>query len=540
MSVAVSSSVSGGGGSVWRPLLLFSSYRLMLAFIFAVLFFSGAGPQLLGEFDPGLFSLVSLCYLGAAVIFLLASVVHWPAFVAQAYLQLAVDVVAITALMHASGGIRSGLGMLLIATIAGGGLLLAGRMALLFAALAALAVLGEQVHAQLNNLFFTTYYTQGGILGAAFFATALLAQELAGRARESEALAKRRGVDLANMEQLNAYIIRHLESGIVVVDREGRMRLLNEAAGELLGLAEGAREGRPLNEVAPELFEALADWRVRGSRRLRPVRLRGGEVEVLPRFARLGESAGIGCMVLLEETSALAEQAQRVKLASLGRLTASIAHEVRNPLGAISHAGQLLAESPDLGHDDRRLTEIIRDQSQRVNAVIENVLSISRREQARPDWLELAQWSEQLVRDFALGEGVDPAHLQVAVPEGVRVHVDANQLQQVVWNLCRNALLHGRGEEGEVRITLRGGAGGEHGGPWLEVLDDGPGIAEETVKKIFEPFYTKGQGGTGLGLYLARELCEANQAHLGYRPGEEGGACFRISFTDPERQRLLR
>ena len=529
--------MSGEAGRSWRPLLLFNGYRAMLALLLSVLFFTGSGPRLLGEFDPQLFAGAVLGYLGFAFLALVAGAWRWPSYILQVYVQLAVDVAAITLLMHASGGIRTGLGMLLIAAIAGGGLLLAGRMAVLFAALAALAVLAEEVYAHWGGLFFTTYYTQSGILGAAFFATALLAQGLAGRVRESEQLARRRGEDLAGMEELNAHIIRHLEAGIVVVDREGGMRLANDAARELLGVSELRPGGVGLPEVAPELFRMLERWRANALRGTEPVRLRGGELEVLPRFARMGE---LGCLILLDETARLAEQAQRVKLASLGRLTAGIAHEVRNPLGAISHAGQLLAESPALDDSDRRLTEIIEEQSKRVNAVIENVLRISRREAAHPQWLDLAEWSEQFADEFLLTERCEPERLRVTVAEGLQVYVDVTQLRQVVWNLCRNALVYGAPEAGEGRIELSGGAAGETGGPWLEVRDNGPGVGEESVAKIFEPFYTKGHGGTGLGLYLARELCEANQAHLGYRPGEGGGACFRISFANPDQQKLLR
>ncbi|GAB6041993.1 sensor histidine kinase [Endothiovibrio diazotrophicus] len=532
--------MSAGGAAAdqhWRPLWLFNGYRAALALLLTLLFFTGAGPRLLGEFDPRLFGFAVLGYLGFSFLALVAGSWRWPSFNLQVYVQLAADVVAITLLMHASGGLRTGIGMLLIAAIAGGGLLLVGRTAVLFAALAALAVLGEQVYAHWEGLFFTTYYTQAGILGAAFFATALLAQGLAGRVRESEQLARRRGEDLESLERLNAHIIRHLEAGILVVGRGGELRLANEAARELLGLGDRPVAHLPLAEAAPALFGMLERWRANVLQRSEPVRLRGGEVEVLPRFARMGV---VGCLILLEESAALAEQAQRVKLASLGRLTASIAHEVRNPLGAISHAGQLLAESPALEDGDRRLTEIILEQSQRVNAVIENVLNISRREAARPQWLDLGPWSGQFVQDFLEGERAGRFELVARVPEGLRVHVDATQLQQVMWNLCQNSLRYGRPASGVIRVELRGGTGGEAGGPWLEVTDNGPGIPDEAVAKIFEPFYTKGAGGTGLGLYLARELCEANQAHLGYRALPEGGACFRISFADPERHRLLR
>jgi len=245
----------------------------------------------------------------------------------------------------------------------------------------------------------------------------------------------------------------------------------------------------------------------------------------MPRFTALGRQRGDATLIFLEDTAALAQQAQQMKLAALGRLTASIAHEIRNPLGAISHAGQLLAESAHLDSGEQRLTEIIRDHSQRVNTIIENVLQLSRRGQTNPQTLAIAAWLHNFVDELIRCEKLTPEQLTLTIElDTLNVHIDPGHLHQVLWNLTHNALQHGGGVL-ELRLGLNAAQQ-----PCLEVLDRGTGIAANVEGEIFEPFFTTAASGTGLGLYLARELCELNRARLSYEPRRGGGSCFRITF----------
>ncbi len=528
----------------WRLLQLFSLYRIGLALLLSTLFFSGLGPKLLGETDPYLYASTAILYLIAAAGSLLFALIRRPDNqLLQLYLQLTIDLAAVTTLMHASGGVRSGLGMLLIASIAAGGLLLTGRMAILIAAVGALAILFEQLYADLNQLFFTTYYTQSGILGATFMVTALVAHQLAQRVQSSEELAERRGIDLANMEQLNDYIIRHLQAGILVVDCKRQIRLCNNAAARLLQSSPDEQEspmptGSSLAETLPQLEQLLSNWPPDSSELTTPLRIRGGEIELIANITRIVNRQA-GHLIVLEESRLLEEQAQQIRLASLGRLTASIAHEVRNPLGAISHAAQLLAESP-LAGDDQRLLKIISSQSKRVNAIISSVLQISRKEPAHPQSIDLHDWCSRFVREFSHGESIEPERIELSIEQGVTIHVDPIQLHQILWNLCRNATIYGT-REGEDRwLAITGGANGDRGGPWLEVRDHGAGVDETLRSRIFEPFFTSGNSGSGLGLYIARELAVANQARLSYHYTEGEGSRFRLSFVEHDRLRLLR
>jgi two-component system sensor histidine kinase PilS (NtrC family) len=514
----------------WRALLLFLLYRLTLGSTLAFAFFSGTGPGHLGTTAPGLFSVTIVGYLCLVLAGGVLLKLHWPPAEQQVQLSLFIDILAITLLMHASGGLTSGLGLLIAVSIAIGGLLMRGRLSLLFAALGSLAVLSEETYSHLSGTGRQTFYTLGGLQGMTYFAVALLAHGLSRRLRETEKLARQRGLDLANMAQLNEYIIQHMNTGVLVVDRQGRIRQLNETARQHLEPA-NVHQGDHLERTLPALQELLRAWREDPGRAPAAFRPRPSARNLRPQFVPLGPNGAQGTLVMLEDSARLAEQAQQIKLASLGRLTASIAHEIRNPLGAISHAGQLLAESPDLAGPDRRLTAIIKSNSDRVDAIIETVLQLSRRNPAQPQFLPLGEWvarfAEEAVRAGLLAEQELEMHIDAP---GLEVQADPHQLRQVLDNLCDNARKYGGVEGRPPRVHISAELPAEGRFPLLRVCDNGPGIAHQHLQSIFEPFFTTGAKGTGLGLYIAKELCEINRIDLEYEPGPETGSCFRLAF----------
>ncbi len=522
----------------WKLLQVLFLYRLALAGTLIVLSYGDIGPALFVGHARRLYVWSSLGYLLFVLLGGLALYWRAPSTRTQAYVQVVGEIVAITLIMHASGGIGSGLGMLMVVTVAGGGLVIQGRLALVLAAFATLMVLVEQMYAVMTQAFDGTAYTQAGLLGALFFATAALANALAERVRATEALARQRSRDIAKLEKLNRYIVRHMRSGILVVDQQHRVEMVNESVGALLNAPEAGR-GDNLRDLSPELAEQLQEWLDNPRDEPRMFRPARAPSDVLPRFARLSMDQTPRVLVFLEDSSVVTQQAQQVKMASLGRLAGSIAHEIRNPLGAISHAGQLLGESPSLDLPDKRLTEIIRTQSQRVNDIIENVQQISRRDPPRPREFDLGEWLDVVVAEFAAHAGVGPQVVSIAEQASrIQALVDPSQLQQVVVNLCQNALRYGRAKDGSRQVEVRYGLGAETRTPYLEVVDHGPGIDPQHSRQIFEPFFTTQSSGTGLGLYIARELCEYNQARLDYLPVPGGGCCFRISLPDPHRKVL--
>ncbi len=521
----------------WRPLRIFFLYRLLLATLFLLLYYFFIPPSFLGRSSPDLFAIVSALYF---LLVLLSSLFFKGELLdreQQAYAMLFVDIIAITLLMHASGGLTSGMGMLLVVTIAGGATMMGGRAALLFASLAALAVITEQIVYQFTHATAETYM-QSGLLGATFMAVAMLTHVLSKRVRASEALADRRAVELASMAQLNNYIIQVMHTGVLALDRQGHIRLMNEVARQLLEMPD-VRIGAALHANAPELMQLLEAWQRNPNLNLPTLKSVPGSPEVKPIFHSLGEEGGATILIFLEDLTQLNQQAQQMKLASLGRLTASIAHEIRNPLGAISHAGQLFAESPNLDAADHRLTEIIQTNSERVNQVIENVMQLSRGDGAKPEKIELYDWLLQFLTDYINShcmenEVMDAGlfTLQIA-PRPCNIFCDPGQLRQIFTNLCDNGLRYAN-LDSKAAIQIIGGRPQDTDQPFVDVIDNGPGIPADVVRQIFEPFFTTGSQGAGLGLYIAKELSEVNGVRLEYLPVPAGGSCFRLHFSQFE------
>lgn len=518
---------------IWRPLHYLNLYRILLATLFVSSFYIKANLPQLGSFDPQLFIVVSTVYLSLACLASFAIHWRWLSFQSIAFALVVLDIIALTLLMRASGGISSGLGMLLVVAIAGNSLILGGRPSILFAAIAAIAILGEQVYALISQSL-AANFTQAGILGATLFATAYLSHVLSKRIRASEELAAQRGVDLANLAQLNQHVIRRIQSGIIVVDADGQIRLMNESAWHMLGLPTlGINARKQLRQVSPELAKQLDSWHKNGRHDGQIFSPGGSTSNLLPSLTALGTDARAGTLIFLEDTARMAQQAQQMKLASLGRLTASIAHEIRNPLGAISHAEQLLAETVPDNAADRRLLEIIHTNTVRVNDIIQNVLQLNRRDRARPEDLPLKSWLTHFVAEFTLSQGCSAEDIRIHIePSDIVIRFDATQLHQILWNLMQNGLRYSKSYPHQPKLKLQGSLSANSGRPRLDIIDQGPGIKPEDVQHIFEPFYTTDAKGSGLGLYIARELCECNAAQLSYIPIPTGGSCFRIEFAD--------
>jgi two-component system sensor histidine kinase PilS (NtrC family) len=315
---------------------------------------------------------------------------------------------------------------------------------------------------------------------------------------------------------------------------------MNESAWYMLGLPSlGGSANKMLDAVSTELAQQFDEWQNHELSETRVFSPGGINKDLLPSFTNLGSGRQAGTLIFLEDTARMAQQAQQMKLASLGRLTASIAHEIRNPLGAISHAEQLLAEAVTDNPADRRLLEIIHTNSSRVNDIIENVLQLSRRDRSIPDDILLKDWLEKFVDEFTHNQNLRPGDIGIHIdPEDIIVYFDATQLHQILWNLCNNAVRHSQGYNRQPLIHLQGGWPSDMHRPFLDVIDHGPGIPPEQTENIFEPFYTTEAKGSGLGLYIARELAECNQARLSYIAIPTGGSCFRLEFSDKTKASL--
>lgn len=523
----------------WRVLTTLNTIRVLIAVGLLGLFFAGGEHPVFGEQNPTMFSATAAGYLVFAVVSMLSLHMRWMPLGAQSVTQSVVDIVAIVILMHASGGIESGLGGLLIIFIGAGSLVLPLRFPTILAAIATFAVLGEQLYSQLSGATVDANYPAAGIVSAIIFAMALATRPLGRRIQASEALARQRGVDLRNLSQLNEYIVQHLRESIIVLDGNDDIRLSNTSATQLLGTTQEVN-GMALREIFEPLADYLIKWRVEHDLTSHPeftVISASNNLPVTAHLAPLGKNGARAgpVLVFLEDASLMNERVQQSKLASLGRLSASIAHEIRNPVGAMSHAAQLLAEADGITEADMRLTEIIKTHSSRVSHIIDNMLQLSRRESSRPEHVALKDWLDEFAEEFSRTLELQEGELSIAdLSTDLEVRMDPSHLRQVLWNLCDNAVKYAS-ETGGIMVEIEAGRLQGQGRPYVEVLDHGLGVDKATADKMFEPFYTERTGGTGLGLYISRELCELNRATLLYldRPG--GGSIFRIVFADPDR-----
>jgi two-component system sensor histidine kinase PilS (NtrC family) len=502
----------------WRSLFYFNVYRLLVALLLLLSVALWGANLWFGSRDLALFVVANVVYLVFGVgCFVLISARR--RFDLQLSLQVAVDVGFIVLLLYASSGISSGLGLLLLTTLAGAGLISRGRLTLFYAALASIGVLLEQTYEVLKLDAPETQFVQAGLLSAAYFAIAWLAHALARYTVASEQLAAQREIDLANMEQVNELVIRDMQDGVLVVDERGTIRQSNARAEGLLGFVPVPGGDKTLADYAPALAAQFEEWRGRAGLDVAPRAPFRSNVSA--RFVPIGRSKEVGAVIFLEDQTRIQAEARQLKLAALGRLTANIAHEVRNPLGAISHAAQLLQEEPGVSTTSARLITIINENSNRLDRMVNDVLRLNRGDRAHRERFGLADFLGGFVEQFSQIEKIDPATFRIeGAGSDLKVLFDRSHLNQVMWNLCRNALRHSR--RGTASIVIRLASVRPGGTVKLDVIDDGPGVAAEARAQLFEPFFTTAAGGTGLGLYIAREVCEANGATLDYVESARG------------------
>lgn len=512
-----------GDESFWTSLTFFALYRILVAAFFFSIALLGPGSFGLGDFSPRVFTIASGLYLAWAIVFLMAlnRARVWPW--AQLTVQMLADIIATTALMYASGGFRSGLGVTILIALAAAALMVDRRTTLFYAALASLAILLEQGWWVLRQDAQSGTFVPVGFLAVAYFATAIIVNRLSERVVLNERIARVRGVQLANQLRVNELVLRDVQDGVLVIDAARLIVQHNRSAAMLLGAV--ALDGEELVRVAPTIAEMMSEWQARGESPADPVLATAEGRRVRVRFQEAGVAGESLTIVFLEDWTRLEGEAQKMKLVALGRLTANIAHEIRNPLSAITHAADLIGEENRAQGRDR-LARIMRDNAHRLDRMVRDILELNRRDRAQLEPIPLAAFVTTFIEEFTQYEKASPAGIRVDVPPELVVAFDPVHLNQVLWNLLRNAWRHS--SQRAEAVTLR--ASIERGSVELQVIDDGPGVPQALRSQLFEPFFTTVGKGTGLGLYIARELAASNAASLDYVPTDQG-ANFRLRWT---------
>lgn len=518
--------------SYWRSLYFFSGYRFVIALLLLSVTTIFGREILFGSMNFELFVNVAAAY----VIFSLSCflVIAWRRhFHLQLGIQVGADIVFIVVLMFASGGISSGLGLLLLSGLAAAGLISRGRLTLFYAALASIAVLIEHTVQVLFYYGQTTQYVQAGLLSIGYFTTAWVAHTLARYLVATEQLVAKREIDLASMSEVSQLVIQDMQDGVLVVDEHGLIRQHNARAEEMLGALSDQRRERKLADYAPALGRGLEEWRKNPVAGARPANTLVQNDRISARFVPVGASRSVGAVIFLEDLTRVQAQARQMKLAALGRLTANIAHEVRNPLSAISHATELLQEEPALNDTVARLLTIIHENAQRLDRMVNDVMKLNRGGSVHREIFRLGDYLRNFAEQFCQIEKLPQSLIALELAADPAVLFDRSNLNQVMWNLCRNALHHCRRQAASIRIAVDLIGGG--GVVKLDVVDDGPGVPPAVRNQLFEPFFTTVSSGTGLGLYIAREVCEANEATLEFIE-TPAGAQFTVMCQGVARQ----
>ncbi len=498
------------------PQRYFNLFRLVIAGMFLV-----AGRELgLGVESPRLFAGVSLAYLGAVLLLGFPDAARRLGLERLIALQVVIDILALTAILWISGGYRSGMAVMMMVYLAAAGLVAEGRMVLFFAALATVLVLLENTWRHFLGPS-PTDFLQIGIVCIGFFAIAMTSSLLARRAKANEWLAVQRGEALGRQQAVNERIIEDMQDGVVVLGADGRVRQANPRASALIGVE--LQTGMRLADLDAG-FEALRRRGAAGSSVLERLGPAGKLLRCRIVGARGDDGLSGDTLLYLTDFEEIQKHIQQLKLAALGRLTASIAHEIRNPLSAVTQAADLLKEEKR-GELQLRLVRIINDNARRIERMIRDVLALGRRDEMMPEALALEPFVATMIDELSLAGEAERAVFSAEIAPAATLAVDRTHLHQILGNLLVNARRYCSGTPGSVRLYTT--PAGE-GHTVLHVVDDGPGIEEAARAQVFEPFFTTEAKGTGLGLYIARELAEANDIGLEL-VGNEPGAHFVLS-----------
>ncbi len=528
----------------WRSLKLYNAYRLLVALLLLVTQGLLSGDSWWQNVNANLFldlfSAAAVSYFIFSVVSVIFTWLEKPNIDITLPIQILIDIGFIVLLMHGQDSNQGSLGLLLIITIASASLISEGRLALFYAAIASIGILLEQSYRVFLIGKSADNYTPAVLLSLGCFATAWLAYSLAKRTQESELLASQRGLDVQNMAQINALITHEMQDGILVVDQVFKIKHYNLQALTLLGIDSKQSVSinwfdKSLHEISPEIANLMQLWleETEQPNGFEPtnnalpnyLKLTSLSPELRLRFLPIAENRDVGnrklgAVIFISDWSQMQTQAHQVKLAALGRLTANIAHEIRNPLSAISHANQLLQEE-DGDPTSKRMLQIISDNVQRLDQIIKDILELNRRDRTNQEPIHLENFMLDFYTQFCAVERIPAYCFKLKCDNSdTMIMFDRRHLNQILWNLCKNGWRHSKNEENSLKLTVSNL--GKTRTVQIEITDDGDGIPEDIRGNLFEPFFTTEKTGTGLGLYIARELADANGAKLQYKSSDSG------------------
>lgn len=516
---------------------LFSTYvyyRLAMSILLTILFLSGLGERFLGSQSPVIFIYTGYIYIVFCSISLAMLLLQrLKPQASHIIFILMIDFICLVQMIYTSNNAIGGLSYLLLIPMAIGGTFLRGKTSVALAAFASLLILFNSIMNSLESSDNQQHLFVGGITGISLFLTAIAFRLLSKKLERSEQLIEEQATRAEYLQGISQRIIETIQAGIIVIDDDNNILLRNIAAEKLLTHNSITLEPQDI----PDLKKALSFWQ---KNKTKPADISihlGVNNNIKISFTPLSDANINSLMLFIEDENRINQEAQQLKLASLGRLTSSIAHEIRNPLGAISHASQLLDESESIDPRDQELLGMIQINSQRIDQTINNILQFSRRKQSSPKMINLCEWLTKF-RDNYQGRPTSQMTLSFGKSH-VYGSIDSNHLQQIISNLVDNAFHHGQKKGSKNMVHLEAHFDSQSKTPYINVIDEGNGIDEEDIHNIFEPFFTTKATGSGLGLYLCKELCQANQADIIYiKKTATQKSCFRLLFGEAKQKSI--
>lgn len=482
--------------------------------------------------------LVGLSYAQAIIVALVLPRIATVWIVNQ--IQIIWDLLLVTALILVTGVVESLFSFFYLLVIVSASFLLSRRLTVLAAASASIlfgGVLLLQFYELLGPLTVSSavadaiYFNSLFVHIVAFFLTAFLSGTLADRWRHSEALYQRKSIDYAELERMNRTILAHISSGVMLINPEGRIRSFNSAATEITGLTLQQVYDAPAEEFFPHLWPFFVPDKRPVYRAEASYKHPDGEQFSLgftTAVARGSRGEDVGTLVTFQDLTQLKQAEEQLKradrLAAIGRLSAGLAHEIRNPLAAISGSAQLLKENRQLNEEDQGLLSVMVKEADRLNVLLTDFLAFARPQKPHQADLDMSAMLKEMIQMLRCDERFRRIEIDLNVPKTFWVSVDRHQMWQALWNLAINAADAMEGQ-GQLQFKLT------QGHPWtLAVEDSGPGIAAADRERIFEPFFTTKDQGTGLGLSTVFTIVEAHGGTIRSARSELGGEQFIMSF----------
>lgn len=470
----------------------------------------------------GLYFILALCFL--LVLY------FWREHIRrQLLVGFVVDMLILTLLLHS--GVTKDLQIVLLYMV---------TTAACFMTLKLRHAIGVTLIAILSLTFQQIYYAYKGnpsflslsdsiALSLALFAVGFLSWSISQRLSLAEASAYKSAKEIKRLHALNKEVIENIVSGVIVTNQVGNVLIINQISEELLRLplldtrlnlsAYLFERERQLHTLYKDLVEWYTyDKESEVYNLVQPQKEEEPPINIRIHKKKLPE---YGQLLILEDISREESYAQQLKLDSLGSLSASIAHEIRNPLNAITQASELILEDENAKNSDNfDLLQMIYKQSRRINRIIEDVVKLSRQEPPKQQLIHLKNWLPELI-----AQHYPTDNIKLAFRDEGEIYFDPHHLEQICINLINNALRHTKKTAGLPDAIILIHTNNRH--ILMDIIDNGDGVPQKDLPNLFSPFFTKSVGGTGLGLYLSKAFSEANHAKLIYLPNAQK-TCFRL------------